>query len=198
MKFQILAAAFAASAAAAPSLRTRQTNSTIGDNQPFGLVAIRSGSPIQYTSFSASQNNLFVDLPAQNATCTSDGVDFATFYLSGGALYLLTPDDITQELYTDLSGMGQGVLQYATTPGGSQPGRNSQTVGWQIDETGDLNFDGSSLLACPGFTDGAWSVWVSAGIDSPAGNTGCLSIAARAIASDAPDACTYTYTPVTA
>lgn len=200
MKFQILAAAFAASAAAAPSLRTRQTNATtIGDNEPFGLVALRSASPIHFSSFSAAQNGILLNLPSQNATCTSEDPNYATFYLSGGALYLSTPSQVTQELYTDRSGMGQGVLQYATSPGGYQPGRNSETTGWQIDEAGNLNFKGASFIACPSSIDEAWSVWVSAGVVNPGGSSGCLSFNARAIPGAASDnTCTYTYTPVDA
>ncbi|ROW02509.1 hypothetical protein VMCG_06001 [Cytospora schulzeri] len=201
MKFQLLTAAFAASAAAAPSLRIRQTNSTsstIGDNEPFGLVAIRSGSSLQYSSFTAAENSILLDLPSQNATCASDTANYATFYLSGGALYLWTPSNVTQELYTDRSGMGQGVLQYSTTPGGYQPGRNSETTGWQIDEAGDLAFDGASFIACPDSIDGAWSIWVSAGVPNPGGNSNCVAVAARAISGAPSGACTYTYTPITA
>lgn len=196
MKFQILAAAFAASAAAAPSLRMRQTNGTssIGDNQPFGLVAIHSGSAIQYSSFGAAQNSILVDVPSQNATCTSGSADFATFSLTNGALYLWTPAETTQELYTDRSGMGQGILQYSTTPGGYLPGKNSETTGWKIDESGDLTFDGDGLIACPNSIDGAWSVWTSAGVANPGGNSDCVGINARAVASNSADTCTYTYT----
>ncbi|ROV98493.1 hypothetical protein VPNG_08551 [Cytospora leucostoma] len=203
MKFQILAATFAACAAAAPHMQYRQTNGTstngtapIGDNQPFGLVAIRSGSELQYASFSAAQNGLLLDLPAQNATCSSSPApNYATFYLSEGALYLQTPSNITQELYTDRSGMGQGVLEYSTTPGGYQAGRNSETTGWAIDESGDLTFDGSSFIACSGSIDNSWSVWVEAGNPNPAGLDNCVGIAARTVTATDNVACTYGYTP---
>lgn len=200
MKFQILAAAFAATAAAAPSLLTRQTNTTtIGDNEAFGLVALRSGSPVHFASFSAANDGILLNLPSQNASCSINATNDATFRLSDGALYLFTPTRITQQLYTDRSGMGQGVLQYATAPNGYQPGRNSETTGWEIDEAGDLTFDGAGLIACPGSIDGAWSVWVSAGVINPGGNSGCLGISARAVAAapaPAVNTCIYTYTPV--
>lgn len=198
MKFQILAAAFAASAAAAPSKQARQANSTIGDNEPFSLLSIRSGSSLQYASFSAAQNSLLISLPDQGATCDSADPNYATFYLSQGALYLSTPSNVTQELYTDRSGMGQGVLQYSTTPGGYQAGRNSETTGWVIDEAGDLTFDGSSFVACPDSIDGSWSVWLSTGVANPAGNVNCTGIGARTVASASPDVCTYSYTSATA
>ncbi|KAK7745775.1 hypothetical protein SLS53_002492 [Cytospora paraplurivora] len=171
------------------------STTTIGDNQPFGLVAIRSGSDIQYAPFSAALNGLLLDLPAQNATCSSTPApNYATFYLSEGALYLQTPSNITQELYTDRSGMGQGVLEYSTTPGGYQAGRNSETTGWTIDQSGDLTFDGSSFIACPGSVDNSWSVWVDAGNSNPAGLENCVGIAARTVAATSSVACTYDYT----
>lgn len=200
MKFQIFAAAFAACAAAAPAHHVRSNGtSPIGDNEPFSLVSIRSGSTLQYASFSAAQNGLLLSLPSQNATCDSSATpNYATFYLSQGALYLSTPSNVTQELYTDRSGMGQGVLQYSTTPGGYLPGKNSETTGWVVDEVGDLTFDGSSFIACPDSIDGSWSVWLSTGVANPAGNTNCTGVGARTVKSASPEVCTYSYTPATA
>ncbi|KUI63317.1 hypothetical protein VM1G_11039 [Cytospora mali] len=200
MKFQLLTAAFAATAAAVPALRTRQSNgTTIGDNEPFGLMALRSGSAIHFSSFSASQNGIQIGLDSQGASCDSTDSNDATFYLSNGALYLLTPSNITQELYTDRSGMGQGVLQYSTTPGGYQAGRNSETTGWVIDAAGDLTFDGADFIACPNSIDDAWSAWISAGVSQPGGSTGCVGVVARTVkAVQTPAVCTYSYTPVSA
>lgn len=198
MKFLTIAS-LAASAAAAPALQIRQTNSTIADNTPFALLAIRSGSELQYASFSATQGSLVLNLGTQDAVCATDATS-ATFYLSNGALYLYTPANITQELYTDRSGMGQGVLQYSTTPGGYLPGRNSETSGWVLDNVNDITFDKDSLIACPASvnsTSGPYSVWVNTGVTSPGGNVNCLGIAARAVPVSAPNACTYSYRPLT-
>lgn len=203
MKAQFIAASsLIASAAAAPALQARQTNSTtIPDNTPFGLISIRSGSDVHFSTFSASNGGLALNVADQGATCESE-TNTATFFLSNGSLFLYTPSNITQELYTDRSGMGQGVLQYSTQPGGYLPGRNSETTGWVVDSTGDLTFDGSSLIACPRSanttTDSSWSLWVSAGVTNPGGYSNCLGIGARTVEATEPIACTYSYTPVSA
>lgn len=201
MKSQIIAAStLIAAAAAAPALQTRQSNSSsIPDNTPFGLLSLRSGSAVHLTPFSARKGGLALGVPAgeQGATCETE-TNTANFYLSEGALYLYTPSNVTQELYVDRSGMGQGVLQYSTTPGGYGAVRNAETEGWAIDSTGDLTFDGAGLLACPGTansTEGPWSLWVGTGVTNPGGNVGCLGISTRAIEAAAPNACTYTFTP---
>lgn len=196
MKF-ITLASLLSSAAAAPALQYRQTNSTIPDNTPFGLVSIRSGSALQYGSFSAAQNGLAINLENQGATCASE-TNTATFYLSKGALYLYTPTNVTQQIYTDRSGMGQGVVQYSTTPGGYQAGKNSETTGWELDTVGDLTFKGASLIACPRGNTTTYSVWVDAGVTNPGYNSNCLGIVARAVASTEAVTCTYDYTPVAA
>lgn len=197
MKF-ITFASLLTSAAAAPALQYRQSNATIADNTPFGLIAIRSGSDLQYSSFSAANGGLAIGIAKQDAVCDS-ATETATFYLNNGTLNLYTPSNVTQQLYTDRSGMGQGVLQYSTTPGGYQPGKNSETSGWVVDSFGDLTFDGSSLLACPSgnSTSGPYSVWVSTGSTTPGGNSNCLGVVARTVVATTPVTCTYSYTPVT-
>lgn len=198
MKFQVLSAAtLVASAAAAPSLRVRQSNGTVPDGTPFNMLSIRSGSDLQYASFAAVQGGLALNVKEQGATC-SNGADqeYATFFLQDGELSLYTPGNVTQKLYTDRSGMGQGVLQYSTQPGGYLPGRNSETKGWVVDQYGDITFDGASLLACPSSVAGAYSVWVSAGVANPAGQN-CTGIAVRTSVATEPVACTYTFTPAT-
>lgn len=196
MKFQVLtSAAMVASAAAAPSLVVRQ-NGTIPDGTPFNLVSVRSGSDLQYASFSAVQGGLALNVEEQGADCLNGEQNYATFSLSQGELLLYTPDTVEQKLYTDRSGMGQGVLQYSTQPGGYLPGRNSETKGWTLDQYGDLTFDGASLLACPSSTEGAYSVWVDADVTAPGGQGGCVGIAARATVATELNACTYTYTPL--
>lgn len=199
MKFQVLSAAtLVASAAAAPSLRVRQTNSTVPDGTPFNLVSIRSGSDLQYAAFSASNGGLALNAKEQGATCANgESQEYATFVLNQGELSLYTPANVTQTLYTDRSGMGQGVLQYSTQPGGYLPGRNSETKGWVVDQYGDLTFDGASLIACPSRLGGGYSVWVSAGTATPGYNQNCTGIAARTSVSTEPKACTYSFTPAT-
>ncbi|KAJ0116647.1 hypothetical protein N8I77_002958 [Diaporthe amygdali] len=197
MKFQVLSAAtMVASAAAFPALHARQ-NGTVPDGTPFSLVSIRSGSDLQYASFSAVQGGLALNVEEQGATCEKGEQNYATFVLNQGELSLYTPANVTQTLYTDRSGMGQGVLQYSTQPGGYLPGRNSETKGWTVDQYGDLTFDGASLIACPTDVGSAYSVWVSAGVTNPGGNTDCVGVAVRTSVSTDPNACTYTYTPAT-
>lgn len=198
MKTQFLAASsLVAAAAAAPALQARQnTTSAIPDNTPFGLLSLRSGSDVHFASFSASNGGLALGVTDQGATCETES-NSATFYLSNSVLYLYTPSNITQTLYTDRSGMGQGVLQYGTSPGGYSPPRNAETSGWAVDAAGDLTFDGESLLACPASansTAGPWSLWVNTGATNPGGNTGCLGISSRVVEASEPNACTYTYT----
>lgn len=193
MQFTILAAATLATAVSAAPANVG-TRAAIADNTPFGLIAIRSGSDIQYSPVNAAKGSLFLQLPAQNATCEATSDNTATFVLNNGTLSLYTPSTINQTLYTDRSGMGQGVLKYSTAPGGYGPGRNSETQGWVVDDAGDLTFAGSSLLACPNSIDGAYSLWVSAGSTSPAGNSNCTGIAARTSVITTPNACTYTFT----
>lgn len=203
MKSQILAAStLVAAAAAAPALHTRQDNTTttdIPDGTPFGLLSLRSGSDVHFAPFSAANGGLSLyPAPSQGATCETES-NSATFYLSDGALVLYTPANITQTLYVDRSGMGQGVLQYSTTPGGYSPPRNAETTGWEVDEAGDLTFDGDSLLACPASansTAGPWSLWVNVGVANPGGYSGCLGISSRVVESAEPNTCTYTYTPI--
>lgn len=85
---------------------------------------------------------------------------------------------------------GQGNLGYTT--GAQPPPRNGERTGWVLDEVGDLTLNGAGFIACPNSIDGAWSLWVSAGVNQPGGNEGCLSISARATEVKNPDSCVYT------
>ncbi|KAF3353832.1 hypothetical protein VdG1_04561 [Verticillium dahliae VDG1] len=115
----------------------------------------------------------------------------ATFYLNDdGGLYLYSTSATPQQLYADRSGMGQGNLGYTT--GAQPPPRNGERTGWVLDEVGDLTLNGAGFIACPNSIDGAWSLWVSAGVNQPGGNEGCLSISARATEVKNPDSCVYT------
>lgn len=144
----------------------------------FSLLAIRSGSSIQYATFAAAKSSLFANLPAQNASCDVPGTNTATFTLTNGTLNLYAASATPQTFYVDRSGMGQGKLGYTT---GAQPApRNAERAGWEIRD-GYLYFADAGLIACPNSIDGAWSVWVSTGIADPAGNSNCTAFAPKVV-----------------
>ncbi|CAI7643486.1 unnamed protein product [Penicillium glandicola] len=174
-----LAASVSAVASAAPSAQSTT----------FGLVAIHSGSAVQNVAFNAAKSSIFAGLPSQGASCARADEQQATFYLSDGALYLYDTSATPQEIYVDASGMGQGKIGYTT---GAEPApTNSQRTGWtQVD--GTLQFGGNDLIACPNSIDGAWSIWASAGVANPAGNSDCVSITARVEETTTPNGCSYT------
>ncbi|KAI3317168.1 hypothetical protein HD806DRAFT_515644 [Xylariaceae sp. AK1471] len=181
-----------------PSSTSSSTPSStaIAPGDKFGLIALRSASPIHFASFDAALSSIFLNLPSQNATC-NDGAkpttpDYATFTLSEeGGLYLYGDSTTPQQLYADRSGMGQGRFGYTT---GDQHGpRNGERTTFAIDENSELALNGAGFIACPNSIDGAWSVWVDAGVANPGGNSGCLGLAARAFkVADAPNSCLYT------
>ncbi|KAI1419993.1 hypothetical protein F5Y12DRAFT_775061 [Xylaria sp. FL1777] len=203
-------AAFAGAAMASPckpsittpsygtALTTSASSSStaIAPNDPFGLMALRSASPIHFAQFDAALSSIFLNLPSQNATC-DDGTkpvagDSATFTLSeDGGLYLYSTDAPFQQLFVDRSGMGQGKLGYTT---GAQPiPHYGERTTFAIDENGYLSFNGAGFIACPNSIDGAWSVWVDAGVSNPGGNSDCLGLSALAVkAVGAPNSCSYT------
>ncbi|KAK1141912.1 hypothetical protein N8T08_008425 [Aspergillus melleus] len=177
-----VASAAAATAAAMPAAQ-------VSDNDTFGVIAIHSGSGVQNSGFNAAKSSLFAGLPNQGASCARPEEQSATFYIQDGALYLYDASATPQEIYVDRSGMGQGKIGYTT---GAQPTpRNGEREGWAV-KNGHLEFDGSSLIACPNSIDGAWSIWASAGNDNPAGNKDCVGIAARVIPTSNPNGCHYT------
>lgn len=161
-------------------------------NARFGLMAIRSGSNVHYQSFGAVSSNIFAGLSSQNTTCDAGETrDYATFFLSEeGELYLHT-DNPPRRVWVDRSGMGQGNIGYTT--GAQSPPANAETTAWEIDEVGDVTFNGASLIACPDSIDGSWSIWVSAGVSNPAGNQNCEGIVTRAVEIEDPIKCSYTF-----
>ncbi|KAK6206503.1 hypothetical protein LQW54_007685 [Pestalotiopsis sp. IQ-011] len=165
------------------------SSTAIPADAKFGLMALRSASPIHFAQFDAAVRGILLDLPDQNATCASGTADSATFYLKDGGLYLYTTN-ITQQLYVDASGMGQGVFQYAT--GNETLPTNAQTVTFALDEYGDLTMNGAGFFACPNSIEGAYSVWVDAGVANPGGHTDCLGFSARAVEITDPVSCDYT------
>ena len=73
----------------------------------FGLMALRSASPVHFAGFEAARSSLFVNLPAQNASCDDPlNANQATFYLQDSELYLYAASATPQQLYADRSGMG--------------------------------------------------------------------------------------------
>ncbi|KAI0909602.1 hypothetical protein F4824DRAFT_457789 [Ustulina deusta] len=189
-------AVLAGAAMVCEAATTTPSSTAIAAGKPFGLLALRSASPIHFAQFDAALSSIFLSLPSQNATC-DDGTqpttaDSATFSLSeDGGLYLYAASATPQQLFVDRSGMGQGKLGYTT---GAQPAPlNGERAAFAIDESGDLTFNGAGFIACPNSIDGAWSVWVSAGVSNPGGNSDCLGLSARTVeVADAPNSCIYT------
>ncbi|KAI0205304.1 hypothetical protein F4808DRAFT_280185 [Astrocystis sublimbata] len=171
------------------------TSTIVRPGEAFNILALRSASPIHFAQTSAALNSIFLNLPAQNATC-DDGTkpieqNYATFFIADdGSLELWRHSATPQWLYVDRSGMGQGKLGYTT---GAQPApRNGERTKWEIDQYGDLTFNGAGFIACPDSIDGAWSVWVDAGVVNPGGNKDCLGFSARTVKSaETANSCDY-------
>jgi hypothetical protein len=180
--------------------------------KPFGIMSLRSASPIHFGQVSAAKGNYFLGLPKQNAVCEGKNPDAAVFYIQDSQLYLYTPKTkAVQKAYVDRSGMGkhfhvplvksflngyadnivgQGKLGYIS--GDQSPPRNGELKGWKVDKDNYLTFNGASLIACPKSIDNAWSIWVSAGVSQPGGNSGCLGFSSLTVPLDKPVKCSYT------
>jgi len=89
-----------AAAAPAPQLPVAE------NPQYFSLIAIHSGSAVQYSPFSAAKSSLFAGLPDQAASCDKEGQKTATFYLASGELFLYAASATPQQVFVDRSGMG--------------------------------------------------------------------------------------------
>ncbi|KAK6956049.1 hypothetical protein Daesc_001319 [Daldinia eschscholtzii] len=188
--FKELALAIPFFVGASTALPQATPGAKLAPDAKFSLMALRSASEVHFAGFDAAKSSLFLNLPNQNASCDAGPADSATFYLQDGGLYLYAASATPQQLYVDRSGMGQGKLGYTT---GAQPTpKNAERTSFTLDESNDLTFNGAGFIACPNSIDGAWSVWVSAGIDKPAGNEGCLGISVRAVEVSEPNGCLYT------
>ncbi|EOD48477.1 putative cell wall protein [Neofusicoccum parvum] len=164
----------------------------------FGLVAIAPGTPIHQHRISASNSGLHLLSPNRDAQCGPDSTQrrpFAAFTLrDGGQWFLWDPKTGSrrQQLWSDVSGMGQGALQY-TRDRREANGLNKNRI-----TTEEFGFMGAGtkerpsyltwrgdheFIACPsaGGGEGAWSVWLSAGVAQPGGNKGCKKFRARAV-----------------
>ncbi|CAI7676272.1 unnamed protein product [Penicillium pancosmium] len=173
----------------ATGLAATATATPAAQSSTFGVVAIHSGSGVQYSAFNAAKSSIFAGLSTQKASCARPKEQDATFYINDGALYLYDKSATPQEIYVDRSGMGQGKIGYTT---GAQPApKNSERKGWALKD-GHLQFAGNDLIACPNSIDGAWSIWASAGVSNPAGNKDCVGIAARIAKTSNPNGCLYT------
>ncbi|RSL93364.1 hypothetical protein CDV31_014746 [Fusarium ambrosium] len=156
----------------------------------FELLALRNGSPIHFSGVQASESRLTLKKAKQGASCTAGPADnHAIFELLGENLYLYDKPR-RQQMWVDRSGMGQGILGYST--GAQSLGKNFEQTGWKVDKNGNLNFKGSGLIACPSSQkNGPWSIWVSAGVNQPGGNKGCVPFTARVIKNSKPTGCEY-------
>ncbi|KAF1915313.1 hypothetical protein BDU57DRAFT_518216 [Ampelomyces quisqualis] len=162
-------------------------------NGVFRVMAIRSGSDIQYANIQAATGGLRINYPKQNSSCSEPDINYASFTLSQdtGDLYLYTANPPLQA-YVDRSGMGQGVLQFST---GAQPiGRNQERGPFKIDEDGNLVFAAANgvvgFQACPNALGGGYSVWL-AGATNPGGNSNCVGFVAKALKEDPRVKCHY-------
>lgn len=158
----------------------------------FEALALRSASPIHFNAVQASKSFLFLNRAKQGASCDKQTDNHAVFELDKGELFLYKTDNPPQQLYVDRSGMGQGLVGYTT--GLQSPPSKAERKGWKIDKKGNLTFKGAPFIACPNSKKpgGSWSVWVNAGVESPAGNKRCLGFVVRAIETDTPTGCLYT------
>ncbi|CAI6338909.1 unnamed protein product [Periconia digitata] len=182
--------AFLASAAAMTASALPQAGVTIPENARFGLITIRSGSPIQNLPIQAAARGLYVGLPSQNSTCDVErDTNYATFYLEDTELHLHAASAYPQTMFVDRSGMGQGIVGY--TSGAEPVVRNGERKGWALNENNELEFNGVGLQACPNAIDGAWRLWL-AGSSNPGGYTNCTGVSAVAYKTDNPISCLYT------
>ncbi|KAK4119724.1 hypothetical protein N657DRAFT_649874 [Parathielavia appendiculata] len=184
----VLLSALAAVASAAPT-----GGSCPAPTRKFGIMSLRSASPIHFAKVGASQNKLALNLPNNklDAQCADGNArPDAIFEIKDGELYLYGEGDKVQQILVDRSGMGQGNLQYFNK-GATAPGGNLELKGWAVDANDNLTFNNNALLACPSTSDSSWYVWVNVGIEKPANQEGCVGFTARTVTNANPVKCTY-------
>ncbi|KAL7807081.1 hypothetical protein V8C26DRAFT_415327 [Trichoderma gracile] len=183
MKFQLLSlvSLLLSSTTAAPSPPKPKT---------FDVMALRSASPIHFAQVSAVKSGLFLNLPAQNATCKGEGSGHATFFVENEELVLYSCEGVKQKVFVDRSGMGQGIVGYIT--GDAPLPRYGELKGWKVDASQNLWFKDTALIACPNSIDGSWRIWLGLGLQTPGGNQGCLGFTARTLPNAKPVSCRYT------
>lgn len=187
-------AATAAVAVAAPAGAPGTVASTIKDGDAFTISIIGNGLP--HSKFQAANRSIYVDTDKQNATCSED-VNYATFKLNNGSLFLVTENE-PQQIVVDRSGMGQGNIAY-TTGAQATIGRNQQRGPFGFNDEGSLVFIGQGIqldegfLICPNAFPSGSSVWLGNHPESnPGFNKGCLAAVARPTKVEKPVTCAYT------
>lgn len=104
MQLTTILSLFVAAASATP------TGNCPGSTRKFGIMALRSASPIHFASVGASQNGIALSLSDERAD--ADCVDgskpkSATFYIKDEQLYLYgKKNGVVQQFLVDRSGMG--------------------------------------------------------------------------------------------
>lgn len=158
------------------------------NGNPFGVGAVGTG--IQNQQLTASAGRIFIG-GAQDTQC--DGgqrQDFATFVrYSDSTVFLYKLGNPPQQLWSDQSGMGQGITGYTT--GAQSAPKNAGREGFEIDPyTRSLTLNGVGAKACPTTEEGKWSVWFTAN-DKPGYQDGCVDVTLTAYDAPARVACTY-------
>lgn len=105
MQLTTLISLFAAAASAAPASGSCST-----PTRKFGIMALRSASPIHFAKVGASQNKLALHLPEDklDAQCADGNARTdAIFYIQDSELYLYGTKDNVQQFLVDRSGMGK-------------------------------------------------------------------------------------------
>ncbi|KAF9766058.1 hypothetical protein IL306_001572 [Fusarium sp. DS 682] len=164
----------------------------------YNAVALHHGNKdLDHAALQASKGRFALKLKNQGASCDSGKYENEiTFNINkDGELSLYTWGNNPQVAYVDRSGMGQGILAFATYGGvgGFNYPKNAETKGWKVAKNGNLTFDGKGFLACPNSkkAGGSYSIWADVGVKNPGGHKNCVSISIRASKDKNPVACVY-------
>jgi hypothetical protein len=189
---------------------TNPNGVTLAHEQVFQLFTLpNTGNTILCNHVQGKNNTLVVGAKTQGAKCERGvpakeikGINYANFQLTyEGDLFLLSGDNTgfpTQQVYVDPSADGQGQIGFTT--GKNQTTEKTWERGpFKINKDDDLVFHDKSgneiaFQACPG-KDGtgedSYLLWLQ-GKENPAGSTGCVKVAARAVVEANPFGCNYT------
>lgn len=103
-----LATAFPAAIYPAPSPASTSTDDDVHPSQPFGIISIRSGAAVHLSSWGAAGGRIGSALTNQNAVCDDgQGVNYATFNMYEGELYLYNSYKEGQRVWVDRSESGE-------------------------------------------------------------------------------------------
>ena len=167
-----------------------------GEVTGYNAVALSKGNKeINNKALQATNGRFALKVKNQGASCdrglTENEVTFNINKFGELNLYTF---QTAQKAYVDRSGMGQGILGYATyaDKGWNLP-KNAETKGWKIAKNGDLTFDGKGFVACPNSkkAGGSYTLWADVGIKNPGGNKNCAPITVRTTKDKNPVACVY-------